>query len=447
MCRNEKFPVVVNKQSDREIKSLHVVCTNRENGCEWQGELNCISNHLEGCLFQEVKCSNKCGKILQQRYLTSHLGTECPRRKVGCFYCHAKGEYQFIMGEHATQCPKLPLPCPNNCEVGNIPRKDIKNHLKVCKLQDVICSKCKKVLQRQYLIGHVKTICPYRIVDCLYCHISGEHQFIRSWQHRKVCPKLPLPCPNKCNIGSVPRENMEAHRKECPLEIVQCEYHNVGCEERFMRKNTEEHERMKMKQHLMLTKENAAQSRKQLRQIKGKMELLQRGVIEATDEIVECITTQPSIPTIPVIVRMPEFSNLKKCSEVWISPSFASHLGNQPVTMKMHVYADGNDSGRGSHLSLYLHVTEGPKSFEVMCNDKFDITLLDQIDSQHSHAVTVSSGVLFHSEWSIGLRPHYSKCPEYLAHSYLQANSSFLKDDCLYFKISHHDRLQSDGMQ
>ena len=244
MCRNEKFPVVVNKQSDREIRSLCVVCTNKGKGCEWQGELNDINTHLEssdGCQFQEVKCSNKCGKILQQRYLTNHLRTECPRRKVGCFYCHAIGEYQFIMGKHGEQCPKLPLPCPNNCEVGSIPREDMKKHAKVCKLQNVVCIKCKKTLQRQYLISHVKTVCPYRIVDCLYCCISGEHQFIRSWQHRKVCPKLPLPCPNKCEVRNVPREDMEAHRKECSNEMVQCEYHNVGCDERLMRKDMEKH--------------------------------------------------------------------------------------------------------------------------------------------------------------------------------------------------------------
>ena len=130
--------------------------------------------------------------------------------------------------------------------------------------------------------------------------------------------------------------------------MVQCEYHNVGCDERLMRKDMEKHEKEKMKQHLILTKENAAQSRKQLRQMKGKMELLQKGVIEATDEIVECITTQPSIPTIPVIVRMPGFSYLKKCSEVWISPNFTTYLDSQLVTMNMHVYANGNDIGQGT---------------------------------------------------------------------------------------------------
>ena len=85
------------------------------------------------------------------------------------------------------------------------------------------------MIERRYLTSHVETECPRRKVNCQYCHDTGEHQFIEG-QHKEECPKLPLPCPNKCEVGSVPREDMEAHRKECPLDMIQCEYHNVGCE-------------------------------------------------------------------------------------------------------------------------------------------------------------------------------------------------------------------------
>ena len=67
-----------------------------------------------------------------------------------------------------------------------------------------------------------------------------------------------------------------------------------------------------------------------------------------------------------------------------------------------------------------------PASFEFKGYNKIDVE-------------NVKDTVLFHSEWNIDLRPHYSKCPEYLAHNHLQTNSAFHKDDCLYFKISHHD--------
>ena len=153
-----------------ELLKLNIYCTNKEKGCEWQGELNYIDNHLStGCQFEEVKCSNECGKMIERRYLISHVETECPRRKVNCQYCHDTGEHQFIKG-----------------------------------------------------------------------------------QHKEECPKLPLPCPNKCEVGSVLREDMEAHRKECPLEMIQCEYYSVGCEVMMACKDQAAHKKKQREDHLMM---------------------------------------------------------------------------------------------------------------------------------------------------------------------------------------------------
>ena len=39
MCHDKEFPTVPNKQIDREVKSLIVACTNKQNGCMWKGEI------------------------------------------------------------------------------------------------------------------------------------------------------------------------------------------------------------------------------------------------------------------------------------------------------------------------------------------------------------------------------------------------------------------------
>jgi len=103
VCRDEEFVTYPQKEVDREIKNLHIYCTNKEKGCEWQDELNCINNHLgnsDGCQFEEVKCYIECGKMIQRQYLTNHVETECPCHKVNCQYCHDRGEHQFIEGQH-----------------------------------------------------------------------------------------------------------------------------------------------------------------------------------------------------------------------------------------------------------------------------------------------------------------------------------------------------------
>ena len=146
---------------------------------------------------------------------------------VNCQYCHYIGEYHFVEGQHKKECPKLPLPCPNKCEVGSVPREDMNKHRMECQLKVIDCSNdCGVKLERQHLSNHVKNLCPLRKVNCQYCHDIGEHQFIEG-PHKEECPKLPLPCPNKCEVGSVSREDMVAHRKECPLEMIQCEYYSV----------------------------------------------------------------------------------------------------------------------------------------------------------------------------------------------------------------------------
>ena len=99
----DDFRMTQNYLVERVIKSLKVYCTNKEKGCKWQGELMNINNHLgnsDGCQFDEVKCSNECGKMMQRQYLTSHVETDCPCRKVNCQYCHDRGQHQFIEGQH-----------------------------------------------------------------------------------------------------------------------------------------------------------------------------------------------------------------------------------------------------------------------------------------------------------------------------------------------------------
>ena len=46
ICPEPEFKTVPYKALEREIRALHIYCTNKEKGCEWQGELNNINNHL-----------------------------------------------------------------------------------------------------------------------------------------------------------------------------------------------------------------------------------------------------------------------------------------------------------------------------------------------------------------------------------------------------------------
>ncbi|XP_065901655.1 TNF receptor-associated factor 4-like [Dysidea avara] len=324
ICRSKKFITFPNKQLDREVKGLHVMCTNKEKGCEWQGELNDINNHLgnsDGCQFEDVKCSNECGKMLQRRYLTSHVETECP---------------------------------------------------------------C-------------------RIVDCQYCHITGEHQFIEG-EHKKwyKCPKIPLVCPNKCDVeifGSL--ADLKAHRKECPLEMIQCEYYNVGCEERMMRKDLEKHCNAMVEVHLSLklsyTENQLANARKQICALETIIAYqLQRPgtVTSGTTEsrwlikLVEIIYKTGN-QVCPVILKILDFSERKQMMACWNSNSFYSH--NKGYKICVSIYTAGKGGGEGTHLSVFLCLLKGSHDDELTwpLRGKFQIILLNQTSDCEHHSVTI----------------------------------------------------------
>ena len=381
VCCDEEFVTFPNEAVNQEIKSLHIYCTNKVIGCQWQGELMNISNHLGNrCQFEEVKCFNECGKMMERQYLTSHVETECPCFKINCQYCHDIGENQFIEG-----------------------------------------------------------------------------------QHNEECPKLPLPCPNKCEAGSVPREDMEAHRKDCPLEMIQCEYYSVGCEARMARKDQEEHKKENMEEHLMKTNLALASTKKELVDVTATLTetlatALQRiSTLEALMDstvtrttVIESSLAWPlklaAIPTkstsgdqaCPVILKVSNFNEMKKNDDEWCSDCFYTH--HQGYKMYASVYPAGN--AISTHLLCFLYLMKGPHDDNLSwpLRDKFEIELLNQIGDNQHHSVTVD----YDKDRSCGDRvveddevSGYGK-PDFISHKdlYKITTCRYLKDDCVFFRIT-----------
>ena len=419
VCRKEEGGFSKNYPIQREIRSLHIYCSNKEKGCEWQGELNNINNHFgnsDGCHYEEVKCSNECGKMIQRQYLTSHVETECPRREVNCQYCHDTGEHQFIEGQHKEECPKLPLPCPNNCEV-----------------------------------------------------------------------------------GSVPREDMEAHRKECPLEMIQCEYYSVGCEVRMARKDQKEHRREKVEDHLTMTKHKLTDTNCQLTDTNNKLANTQekltntittlastkRKLIDtnhrlsialqriSTLEILLYLATNAAVAkpsncamvlessvgwadklvtmammsksgdqSCPVVFKLSEY-NIKKENElqpIWYSDPFYTH--NKGYKMCLGVYAAGNGLGRGTHLSVLMFLMKGPHDDELtwpLRGRKFEIKLLNQISDSEHHSCILGYDYTGICRVTEGNRSNGRGRNRYISNEDLNKitpTCQFLRDECLFFQLS-----------
>ena len=367
-ARDDQFVTVPNKQADRELKQLQILCPNKEKGCKWQGELSNVDGHLEsgeGCQYEDVKCPNDdCEEVVQRQFMLRHA-YECPHRYKICEYCRAMDKYQLIEGEH-----------------------------------------------------------------------------------KKQCPKFPLPCPNKCEIESIPREDMEAHRKECPLEVIQCDYHSMGCEESMVRKRKRKHEVEHMEEHLQMTKAKLSKTETRLSALEAVVNKLSESIRSGNGMVTSAHSSihlaASIIPTCPVTVKMSRYAEYKRSNATWRSDPFFSHT--KGYKMALRVYAGGCGDGKHTHISVFLFISKGQYDDELTwpLRGEFKIKLLNQLsDHKHlEHTVTYDDTT---SDCTAGRvtdvdRTTYGKgltC--FISNTDLNKvtpTCQFLKNDCIFIQVS-----------
>ena len=167
VCREGNLTAVKDKFHRRKVLSLKVRCPHKAEGCEWQGELRGLEQHLNTnssvgeCQYVDVDCPCACGERVQRRRLKKHQSKRCPLRPFACQYCNHKATHQEVTKEHWPVCEKYPLPCPNECGEEEIERQHLKGHLEqTCPLEVIQCefsyAGCGAQLQRRLMSAHMK---------------------------------------------------------------------------------------------------------------------------------------------------------------------------------------------------------------------------------------------------------------------------------------------------
>ena len=102
VCREENFSAVLDKSVQRKVLSLKVKCPHKAEGCEWQGELRSLEQHLNTnssageCRYGDVDCPYACGERVQRLSLEEHKSQRCPLRPFTCQYCNHKATHQKV---------------------------------------------------------------------------------------------------------------------------------------------------------------------------------------------------------------------------------------------------------------------------------------------------------------------------------------------------------------
>ena len=132
MCNSEEWSAVLDKYHRRKAHEVRVRCWYRNDGCEWEGEVNGLTRHADSC----------------------------KKRPWECEYCALKCIIEDGKENHWPTCTKFPEPCPNSCDVGSVERCNMEQHHSVCPLEPVACEMkefgCSVVVPRKELATHMK---------------------------------------------------------------------------------------------------------------------------------------------------------------------------------------------------------------------------------------------------------------------------------------------------
>lgn len=424
-----------------------------------------MANHTEGfhCTFvkqpPEVVQSEcfLCQKIIREPHQVTCCGSvfchvciePLKRRNKPCPKCKVKPFKSFEDKRLANTLHRFEVQCSNKtqgCQWTGIlenyndhlncnPSKE--DQLHGCEFVKIKCLHCPQLIQRCSIQNHQSDQCPGRPFSCEYCmNYTSTYEDV-TVNHWLQCRDYPQECPNKCG-NKFPRHSIVSHMsKSCPFTKIDCEYKEVGCNARPLRKDQDAHLRDGKDSHLSLVLTQNKQLKIQLAEKTKQIEALTTKKKQVMQEL-NVLRSNTSI--CPVEVMITNCKHHKREKDYWCSPSFYTHsIGYK---MFLRVTINGVGEGEGTHISLHVYIMKGAYDNQLKWpfRGKVTIQLLNQENNKTHHEETlefdndtpdeianrVTEGEQSKKGWGF---------PTFIAHSDL--HSGFLKNNSLKLRITY----------
>ena len=231
----------------------------------------CRDAHLTSCCGAHF-----CASCLKQTRKGTAVNKACPICRVQRFKVFPNKQLDREIKGLMVYCSNRKTGCMWQGEINNF-TKHVDDD---CQFVDMDCpSGCDAKLKRQCVQDHLVNDCP---CHCRYCDASGHRDWIAS-RHKEHCDMYPVPCPNRCELGVTRIVGVDEHRKVCPLEIVHCQYHDVGCDIKLVRKDLDIHTKDKVTDHLTLIRQYLAKTTEELRKAERRL----KNDLEVTKEALD----------------------------------------------------------------------------------------------------------------------------------------------------------------
>ncbi|XP_017348734.1 TNF receptor-associated factor 4b [Ictalurus punctatus] len=369
-CPEDQLPLDYAKifpdvELEQQILALPIRCIHSEEGCRWSAQNKHLQTHLTVCAYNVVPCPNRCMVKLLRRDLPQHLQYDCTKRKLRCDHCAEE-----FTGEaherHQDMCPEESVYCEN---------------------------KCGARMVRRLLTQHSLSECPKRKLPCKYC--TKEFLYDTIQHHQIQCPRVPVQCPNSCGTHGIAREDLMTHVKEsCETALVLCPFKDAGCKYRCSKPAVPLHLDEATHSHLSLLCGLVNRQRLELRELRRRVEELsgnQDGSL---------------LWKIPNYSRhLQETRNGSNGTSELFSPAFYSH--RYGYRLQVSIFPNGNGSGEGTHLSVYIRVLPGEYDglLEWPFPHRVTFSLLDQSDPALSKPQHVTESFSPDPNWKNFQRP------------------------------------------
>ena len=161
---------------------------------------------------------------------------------------------------------------------------------------------------------------------------------------------------------------------------------------------------------------------------------LQNTVQQQGDLICALMKLQMKSLVPPVDIVMDDFEKHKRSDDAWYSPPFYTHLGG--YRMCLRVDANGNGDGKGTHVSVFVHLMRGEFDDLLKWPFRGEVTIqLKKTDPPYYQRILPLYDDIPNSKPTKEMNDDGRGFLHYIPHAYLYAGG-YLKDDKLVFCVS-----------
>ena len=352
------------------------------------------------CRESNVLPSARLNKFLQREI--KDLKVRCQHHKEGCRWIGEVRDLQSHLDPDKRRCGYILLPCSFGCG-----------------------ERIRSGAMRE----HMKSSCTKRQISCQYCSSYCSSYDIVTVKHLPICLQVPVTCPNNCKVVGLKRQQLQVHIDKCPLQVISCPFTSAGCTVKLPRNKMEKHEAAAVCEHLRLVV-------KQVQQLQLKQE----------PSTPPAATVSPPFlyNQAPMEFIISDFSEKKEANEKWISSPLYTH--NSGYKFCLEVYPNGNLTGSGSHLSVFVALMRGEYDNELKWPFEGDIRveLLNWRADDNHHSGTTPfnryydpNGIYSHIVTNQEIAPGLGM-PRFISHTDLMSttNTEYLCDDYLKLRVS-----------